>query len=103
MNAYLNGVLKDVEVFMKQPEGFTVNDSSWVARLQKGLYGMKQGGCCWYEHLEETLQSMGFRQLHLNASIFIWEQDGVKVILPVFVDDITLASKSKDKIKELKQ
>jgi hypothetical protein len=34
-NAYLNGVLKDVEVSMKQPEGFTVNDSSWVAKLQK--------------------------------------------------------------------
>jgi hypothetical protein len=102
-NTYLNGVLKDVEVYMKQPEGFTVNDSSWVAKLQKGLYGMKQGGHCWYEQLDETLQSMGFRQLHSNTSIFIWEQDGVKVILPVFVDDITLASKSKDKIKELKQ
>jgi hypothetical protein len=102
-NAYLNGVLKDVEVYIKQPEGFTVNDSSWVAKLQKGLYSMKQGSHCWYEWLDETLQGMGFRQLHSDASIFIWEQDGVKVILPVFVDDITLASKSKDKIKELKQ
>jgi hypothetical protein len=102
-NTYLNGVLKDVEVYMKQPEGFTVNDSSWVAKLQKGFYSMKQGGCCWYECLDETLQGMEFRRLCLDASIFIWEQDGVKVILPVFVDDITLASKSKEKIKELKQ
>jgi hypothetical protein len=39
-------LLKGLEVYMKQPEGFTVNDSSWVAKLQKGLYGMKQGGHC---------------------------------------------------------
>jgi hypothetical protein len=40
-NAYLNGELKDVEVYMKQPEGFEVKDNSWAAKLQKGLYGMK--------------------------------------------------------------
>jgi hypothetical protein len=28
-NAYINGVLKDVEVYMKELEGFAVNDSSW--------------------------------------------------------------------------
>jgi hypothetical protein len=27
-NAYPNSVLKDVEVYMKQPEGFTVSDST---------------------------------------------------------------------------
>ena len=29
-----------------------------------------------------------------DASLYIYERDGVKVIVPVFVDDITLASKS---------
>jgi hypothetical protein len=55
-NAYLNGELKDVEVYMKQSEGFEVKDSSWVAKLQKGLYGMKQGGRCWYKKLNQVLQ-----------------------------------------------
>jgi hypothetical protein len=32
----------------------------------------------------------------------VWEKDNVKVIVPVFVDDITLASKSKEKIAEIK-
>jgi hypothetical protein len=36
-NTYLNGKLKDIEVYMKQPEGFEVKDSSWAAKLQKGL------------------------------------------------------------------
>jgi hypothetical protein len=96
-------VLKDIDVHMKQPEGFAVKDSSWVAKLQKGLYGLKQGGRTWYEELDKTLQGMGFKQLLSDSSIFIWEHDNVKVIVPVFVDDITLASKSKEKIAELKK
>jgi hypothetical protein len=101
-NAYLNGELKDVEVYMKQPEGFEVKDSSWVAKLQKGLYGMKQGGRCWYKKLDQVLQGKGSRCLRSDASIYVWENADSKVIVPVFVDDITLASKSKAKIQMLK-
>jgi hypothetical protein len=97
-NAYLNGELKDVEVYMKQPEGFEVKDSSWAAKLQKGLYGMKQGGRCWYEKLDQVLQREGFRRLCSDVSIFVWEDMDSKVIVPVFVDNITLASKSELKI-----
>jgi hypothetical protein len=35
-------------------------------------------------------------------SIFIWEHNGIKVIVSVFVDNIMLISKSKEKIAELK-
>jgi hypothetical protein len=101
-NAYLNGELKDVEVYMQQPEGFKVKNSSWAAKLQKGLYGMKQGGCCWYKKLDQVLQGEGFRRLRSNASIFVWKDADSKVIVPVFVDNITLASKSKPKIQMLK-
>jgi len=37
---------------------------------------------------------MGCIQLHSDPCIYIWERDGVKIFVPVFVDDITLASKS---------
>jgi hypothetical protein len=43
-NAYLNGELHDVDVYMQQPDGFAERDSTWVACLLKGLYGLKQGG-----------------------------------------------------------
>jgi hypothetical protein len=36
------------------------------------------------------------------VSIFIWDDADSKVIVPVFVDDITLACKSKAKIQMLK-
>ena len=40
------------------------------------------------------LESLDFRQAYSNASIYIYSKDGVTIILPVFVDDMTLASKS---------
>jgi hypothetical protein len=101
-NAYLNGELHDVDVYMQQPDGFAERDATWVACLLKGLYGLKQGGCEWFCRLEEVLVELGFTRIHSDSSVFIWEKDGVKVIVPVFVDDITLASKSKEKIAEIK-
>jgi hypothetical protein len=63
---------------------------------------MKQGGRCWYKKLDQVLQGKGFRHLCSNVSIFVWEDADSKVIIPVFVDNITLASKSKPKIQMLK-
>jgi hypothetical protein len=57
-NAYLNGKLKNVKVYMHQHEGFKEKDLSWVCHLLKGLYSLKQGGRKWFKHLEEVLTAM---------------------------------------------
>jgi hypothetical protein len=101
-NTYLNGKLRDVEVYMHQPEGFDDCNGTWVARLLKGLYSLKQGGCEWFKRLEEVLSQLGFSRIRADGSIFIWANNYVRVICPVFVDNITFASKSKAKIAELK-
>jgi hypothetical protein len=88
---------------MTQPEGFAKQGGEWVAKLIKGLYGLKQGGRCWFERLEEVLLGMGFTRIRSDTSIFVWDHEGTKVIVPVFVDDITLASKSKTKIQDIKR
>jgi hypothetical protein len=101
-NAYLNGKLKDIEVYMRQPKGFNKKDSSWVCRLLKGLYSLKQSGREWFKRLEEVLASLGFTRIRADGLIFVWAKDDVCVIVPVFVDNITFASLSKAKIAELK-
>jgi hypothetical protein len=101
-NAYLNSKLRNVEVYMRQPKGFDNCNSTWVARLLKGLYGLKQGGCKWFKRLEEVLSQLGFSCICADGLIFIWANNNMRMICPVFVDNITFASKSKAKIAELK-
>jgi hypothetical protein len=59
------------------------------------------------QKLHSTLLSIGFKRLESDRSVYIYEKNGVHIIMPVFVDDITLAAKSKEAldkaVKELSQ
>ncbi|KAJ2918221.1 hypothetical protein MD484_g2147, partial [Candolleomyces efflorescens] len=105
-NAYLNGEIEDqYKVYMTQPEGFKVNlpdGQKWVCKLKKCLYGLKQSGRLWYHKLATELEKIGFTQIKSDPSIYVWAKDGIRVTLPVFVDDITITSKNKQKIQEVK-
>ncbi|KAG8949046.1 hypothetical protein FRC04_009120 [Tulasnella sp. 424] len=106
-NAYLNGELEEeYEVYMNQPEGFTEkgpNSERWVCKLKKGLYRLKQAGHLWYQKLGETLEQIGFKQINADPSVYVWMLKDVRVILPVFVDDVTITSKSTEKTNWVKE
>jgi len=57
--------------------------------------------------MRSVLEAIGYTQSYSDASIYIYFKDNVRIILPVFVDDMTFASKCPaaiDKtIKELSQ
>ncbi len=97
-SAFLNGVL-DTEVFMEQPEGFPLGTPDEVLLLKRGLYGLKQASRIWHIKLDNILCGMGFVKVKSDHSIWVYEKDGVKIVIPVFVDDLTLVSKSKEAIK----
>jgi hypothetical protein len=103
-NAFLNGDLVE-EVYMEQPDGFEQGKLGHVLWLRKSLYGLKQVPRVWNEKLDSALQEMGFTRVHCDKSIYVWEKKGIKVIVPVFVDDLTIVSPSKEAkdavIKEL--
>ena len=106
-HAYLNGEM-DCDVYMEQPEGFAVGDPrEMVCLLKKSIYGTKQGGNRWNQNMRSVLEAIGYTQSYSDASIYIYFKDNVRIILPVFVDDMTFASKCPaaiDKtIKELSQ
>ncbi|PIL36549.1 hypothetical protein GSI_00238 [Ganoderma sinense ZZ0214-1] len=103
-SAYLNGELKE-EVYMCQPNGFEEKTPQWVwhlPRLRKALYGLKQAGWCWHEKLNEVLNQLGFERLTCKHSVWVYLRDGVWLIIPVFVDDITIAGKDKAAIQRVK-
>ena len=102
--AFLNGDI-DAEVYMQKPEGVEFpgfEGSEWVLQLLKGLYGIKQGPRIWSKKLHTSLTSIGFQRLESDHSVFIYERDGVKMVVPVHVDDLVLASASKEAIKRVK-
>jgi hypothetical protein len=85
-------------VYMRQPEGFEQGGKEYVCKLNKAIYGLKQAARQWRMTLREFLEFIGFQVLESDPSIFIFAKDGVRIIMPVFIDDITIVSSSQDAI-----
>src|SRR6201992_3423355 len=86
---------------MQQPDGFQQGDKKDVLHLLKSLYGLKQAGRNWYKLLDKVLQQMGFKKVLCDHSIWVFDKDGVRIIVPVYVDDLTIVSKSSPAIDNL--
>ena len=63
---------------------------------------MKQSPQLWLQKLDQVLSSLGFVKIKSDASVWVFQNDGMRVSVPVYVDDMTLVSKSKSKLAELK-
>jgi len=107
--AFLNGDI-DREIYMKVPEGLEVDGEpalgedpkKWVLRLLKGLYGIKQGPRIWVLKLHSVLTEIGFERTDCDYSVYIYRRNNVKVILLIHVDDLLIASNSRDTIQKVK-
>ena len=100
-SAYLNSKLKE-EIYMEPPPGFSIPEGM-VFRLVKAVYGTKQGGCVWYEDIRGTLKEMGYRHTEADHAVFIRTTDSFPLILALYVDDITMASKDISSIERDKK
>jgi hypothetical protein len=73
-----------------------------VCRLKKGLYGLKQSGRLWNQKLTTELERLGFATIKSDPAVYIMERQGVRIIMPVFVDDITITSRDRTQIQWVK-
>jgi histone deacetylase 1/2 len=71
-------------------EGVKNTDKTYVLRLRKNMYGLKQAGNNWYKHLMDDLLQHGFRQSRVDKCLFIRHD----CILLLYVDDCLLFSPS---------
>ena len=88
--AYTQADVK-TDIFMQLPSGTTfqgVNPNKHLLKLQKNLYGLKDGQVTWHEHIKTGLLSRGFRQSKVDPCLFI---KGT-VFLVLYVDDAALFS-----------
>ncbi|PKI60755.1 hypothetical protein CRG98_018838 [Punica granatum] len=90
-NAFLHDDL-DEEVYMSLPPGFCSTHTNQVCRLQKSLYGLCQASRNWYSKFATALIQYGFQQSKANHSLFTFSNDGVFLVVLVYVDDMILVT-----------
>src|ERR1700691_3892667 len=82
-------------------------DLKWVDLIMsvglENLYGLKQAGRVWNQTLHSVLSTMGFQSVQSDHGLYIYLRDDLRVFIPVFVDDITLACKDSAKIDSVVQ
>ena len=101
-SAFLNGDL-DEETYMAQPEGFAApGQEHLVCHLKKSLYRLKQSPRQWYQKLHTTLTDLGFSRCASDHCVWIWAKNGIKVIMPAYVDDLTIACNNPPALERIK-
>ena len=90
--AFLNGDL-DEDIYMKQREGFVdQNHPTWVCKLSKAIYGLKQVPRQWYKKIKGRLQHHGLTLSLADNGLFTLSSNGEHLLLGLYVDDIVLVS-----------
>ena len=100
-NAFLYGEL-DEAVYMKPPQGFYVGDKNLVCKLKKSIYGLKQAPRQWNAKLTSVLTENGFNQSKSDYSLYTKCDNGVFLVLLVYVDDIIVTGNNLDEIEKFK-
>ena len=92
IQAYPQAEIK-TNIFLHSPPGaeLTANNGETVLRLKRNLYGLKDAGRTWHEHLTDGLTAMGFAATESDPCIFTRGSD----ILILYVDDCVIVSRNK--------
>ncbi|MBW0463384.1 hypothetical protein O181_003099 [Austropuccinia psidii MF-1] len=83
--AFLHSLI-DKPVYVWPLTGIDVPKYS-VLKLNKSLYGTKQASRCWWLHLREILQRIGFQNNNEDPSTYTLNQGEDQAILWIHVDD----------------
>nr|GEY24707.1 retrovirus-related Pol polyprotein from transposon TNT 1-94 [Tanacetum cinerariifolium] len=90
--AFLHGSLKE-DVYVCQPEGFIDADHpSYVYKLKKALYVLKQAPRAWYNELSTFLLQNHFFKGTIDPTLFIRRFHDDILVVHIYVDDIIFGS-----------
>ena len=90
----------DSDIYVEPPQGYEKydeNGKSYVLKLNKSLYGTKQASRMWQLKLRSHLvENMGFTNSTHDPCLYSrkWD-DGSKILVGVYVDDIVVAHNGK--------
>ncbi|GMF59849.1 unnamed protein product [Phytophthora fragariaefolia] len=103
--AFLNGMMEGSQrIYMRQPPGYHAKGKEgYVCELLKRIYGLKQAPRIWYGVLHKFLKSMGFARCNKEYCIYVQKVGVDWIIIVVYVDDLTIMSKSLKLINNIKR
>ena len=86
-------------IYLLDPQGVIINcnGEDMVLKLKNNLYGLKDAGRTWWEHLSEGLEKMGFRQC--QADQCVWMKDGAVIV--VYVEDCLVFANEESMVTKL--
>ena len=93
------------ELYMELPKRFTMPGTNityedrdkYVLKVVKNLYGQKQAGKVWYDHLRERLTTLGFKQSKHDECVFYYGS----TIFVVYTDDTILIGPDQKEIDKI--
>jgi hypothetical protein len=64
------------------------DNTNYVCKLKKALYGLKHAPRAWYSRLDKYLQQVGFRKGSADNNLYIKVSERNILLIEVYVDDI---------------
>ena len=99
--AFLIGQLQK-EIYMEQPDRFIAEgQEKLVCKLRPSIFGLKQSPRCWNTTLNAYMKKIGFLQSTGDPCVYIAALREMAVV-GVYVDDIVMACKSGERLKQIK-
>ena len=71
---------------MEAPPGMDIPEGM-VLRLNRAVYGTKQGGRVWYEDVCAMLAEIGYTRIEADHAVFIRRRSDMLSIIALYVDD----------------
>ena len=101
-SAFLNGYIEE-DIYVDQPEGFIqAGKESYVLKLRKAMYGLRQAPRARYSKLDGTLTSMGFIRSINDQAVYTSNRSERKLWVGVYVDDMIITGSNPEKIELFK-
>jgi hypothetical protein len=86
-------------IFVELPEGF--QQQGKIGLLHQALEGLKQSANLWQNLLSEVLAKFGMTRSNMDPNLYIYNQNGVYIIIVVWVDDMAVGHNCSSTFKKL--
>ena len=89
---------------MRQPKGYEEKGKEdHIALLQKGLYGLKQGGRQWNKKLHAAMTGFSYQRVAVDHCMYTRTMDKGTSIVAIHVDDMLASASSEQEMDALKK